>query len=145
MWSWSISPACVVASFWTFQFSGDYMQSRKTSAMPFMLSPSLSFPWGQLFYLREPYREISNSIALFFWPLIPNTYSCLITSCSNSQENNEIAPGCRCQLLAKADCTFLYAPTLFCAVFQPVSLEVCFCETQTLICFRCEFIRSELA
>lgn len=128
-------------------FQGIICKAEKTSTVPFMLSPGLSFPWGQLFYLRKPYREISNSIALFFWPLISDTYSCLITSCSNSQEKNEIVLSCRCQLLAKAtaDCTLLFTLPLFYAVFQPVSPEVCFCEIQTLSYFSCEFTRSDLA
>lgn len=111
-------------------FQGIICKAEKTSTVPFMLFPGLSFPWGQLFYLRESYREISNSITLFFWPLISDTYSCLITSCSNSEEKNETVLSCRCPLLAEAaaDRALLFTLSLFHAVFQPVSLEVCFCE-----------------
>lgn len=128
-------------------FQGIICKAEKTSTVPFMLSPSLSVPWGQLFYLREPYWEISNSIALYFWPLISDTYSCLIMSCGNSQEKNEIVPSCRCQLLAeaRAGCTLLSSLPLFYAVSQPVRLEVCFCEIQTWSYLSCEFTRSGLA
>lgn len=128
-------------------FQGIICKAEKTSTVPLMLSPGLSFPRGQPFYLREPYREISNSIALFFWPSISDTYSCLIMSCSNSQKKNEIAPRFRCQLFAKAkaDCTLLFTPPLLCSLFQPVSLELCSSATKTLGCLSREFTGSDLA
>lgn len=127
-------------------FKGIICRAEETSTVPLMLSPGLSFPWGQLFYLRAPWREISISTILFFWPLIWDTYSCLITSCSNSQKKNEISPGFRCQFLAKAKagCTLLFALSLFCSLLQPVSLKVCPSEIQTSSYFSGEFTGSNL-
>lgn len=139
----------LLASLQTFghsNFKGIICKAEETSTVPLMLSPGLSFPWGQLFYLRAPWREISNSTTLFFWPLISDTYSCLITSCSNSQKQNEIAPGFRCQFLAKAKagCTLLFASSLFYSLLQPVSLQVCPSEIQTSSYFTREFTGSDL-
>lgn len=93
----ALVPLVLSQAFGHSNFQGIICKAEKHQPCLSCFSQVFLFPGDNSFIsVREPYREISNSIALFFWPLIPDTYSCLITSCNNSQEKNEIAPGCRC-------------------------------------------------